>query len=356
MPLRRLQLESVRCIERAEIDLDSGWNYFFGANGAGKTSLLEGVHLLGRGRSFRTRQTGRLVQRGASGLAVYGELPEDEGKHRVGVGFSQGRLSLRVDGRDPAGIAELAALVPVYVVDPKLHQLIEAGPSVRRRFLDWGVFHVEQDFLDTWRQYRRVLGQRNAALKSGATGPGLVVWTDKLAELGQRLSSARQRYVEALAEIVRGIGTALLGAELSVRYRPGWREGIDFAQALARSVDRDRATGVTGVGPHRADLEVQIDGASIDVAASRGEQKLVVAALVLAQVTLWEQRSGRRSILLVDDPAAELDGTALARLMAAVRKLDAQLLVTGLSESVLEPEPGYPVFHVEQGRVEPVVL
>jgi DNA replication and repair protein RecF len=299
-----------------------------------------------------------LLRRGAQALSVYGELAEgkEEHRHRVGIGFSRGRLSLRVDGRDADGIAELAALVPVHVIDPKLHQLIEAGPSVRRRFLDWGVFHVEQDFLDTWRQYRRVLGQRNAVLKTGATGAQLAVWTAKLVELGERLTQARTRYVEALADVVRRIGSALAGREVSIRYRCGWREGIEFGEALAKAAERERLTGVTAVGPHRADLEVEIGGAEVDVAASRGEQKLVVAALVLSQVSLWEQRSGRSSLLLIDDPAAELDSGALERLMSEVRKLLSQLLITGLSERALEPDSGYPVFHVEQGRIQPVVV
>lgn len=356
MPLARLELENVRCIERAELALNARCNYIFGANGAGKTSLLEAVHLLGRGRSFRTRQTVRLQRRGSAGLAVYGELAESQSKHRVGVGFSRRRLSLRVDGRDATGIGELASLVPVYVIDPKLHQLIEGGPSVRRRFLDWGVFHVEQDFLETWRQYRRVLGQRNAALKSGARAAALSVWTARLVELGEHLTDVRRRYVDALEEVLRRVGAALLGAEVSVCYRSGWRDGLAFAEALASTAERERAVGVTAVGPHRADLAVQVGGVPVDIGASRGEQKLVVAALVLAQVTLWEQRSGRRSILLIDDPAAELDGDALRRLLEEVRKVRAQLLITGLSERVLEPDSGYPVFHVEQGRVEPRVV
>lgn len=356
MPLLRLEVENVRCIERAALQLDPRCNYIFGPNGAGKTSLLEGVHLLGRGRSFRTRQTARLVRHGAAGLAVRGELDRSAGKHQVGVGFRQGQLSLRVDGRDAAGIGELAALVPVYVIDPKLHQLIEAGPSMRRRFLDWGVFHVEHNFLDIWRQYRRALGQRNAALKTRADPGTTDVWTRKLAELGERLDSARQRYVESLSEMLGGIGAALLGGALEVGYRPGWRRGLSFEEALQRARDRDRTTGITSVGPHRADLDVRMRGASVDVAASRGEQKLVVAALVLAQVRLWEQSTGDRGILLVDDPGAELDAGALDRLMQEVGNVRAQLLVTGLSVGDLRPVSGYPMFHVEQGRVEPQVV
>lgn len=356
MPLLRLEVENVRCVERATLRLDPRCNYIFGPNGAGKTSLLESVHLLGRGRSFRTRQTARLVRHGTANLTVRGQLDRSAGKHQVAVGFGEGQLSLRVDGRDAAGIAELAALVPVYVIDPKLHQLIEAGPSMRRRFLDWGVFHVEQNFLETWRQYRRALGQRNAALKGRADPATIDVWTRKLVELGEGLDDARQRYVESLSELVTSIGAALLGGALEVGYRPGWRRGVSFEEALQRARDRDRITGITSVGPHRADLDVRMRGAAVDVAASRGEQKLVVAALVLAQVRLWEQSSGDRGILLVDDPGAELDAAALARLMQEVGNVRAQLLVTGLSADDLAPAPGYPVFHVEQGRIEPLVV
>lgn len=354
MSLAELRIEAVRCLSRVELELNAHRNYVFGPNGAGKTSLLESIHLLGRGRSFRTRQTARLVQRGSASLTVHGRVEHGEQSVRVGVSFGERRLSVRVAGQDE-GTARLARELPVYVIDPRLHQLIEAGPSERRRYLDWGVFHVEHEYLALWRQYRRMLGQRNAALKRGARGDALEAWTAPLVVGGERISAMRERYVEGLSADLGVTAERLLGREVRVEYYRGWRAGISLGEALAESRARERELATTQVGPHRGDLVIRIDGAPIRDEVSRGQQKLVVAALVLAQVDRLEQTEAGRSVLLVDDPAAELDRGGLERLMAEVHGRPAQLVVTALAADVLGPAPGYPRFHVEQGRVRQVV-
>lgn len=355
MTVERLRVEAVRCLERVEIGLDERRNYFFGANGAGKTSLLEAVYLLGRGRSFRTRQTARLVQRGAGGLSVYGELAGSNGVERLGIRFSKGRLEVRINGTPADGLAELAHALPVHVIDPKLHRLIEAGPSERRRYLDAGVFHVEQQYLGRWRAYRRLLGQRNAALQRGCSAAELEAWTGSFVEAGAAVDALRGAYVSELAQRAARLGRALLGAELRIEYRAGWRRGITLAEAVEESVARDRAAGFSQVGPHRADLRIGLSASEVRDCASRGQQKLVAAALVIAQVDLFEVRTGRSGTLLVDDPAAELDTASLDRLMGALDGLAAQLLITGLDAASLSPAAGFPVFHVEQGAVRPVL-
>ena len=166
MPLSRVRITTLRCLREVGA---STWiprrNYVFGPNGAGKTSLLEGVFVLGRGRSFRTRQMRRLVQHGSEGFAVFGEVVAEGATRRLGVAYRAGRLEKKIDGQPASGMAQLAELLPVHAIDPSMHALVEGGPSERRRFLDWGVFHVEPDYLEAWKRYRRVLSQRNAVLK-----------------------------------------------------------------------------------------------------------------------------------------------------------------------------------------------
>jgi DNA replication and repair protein RecF len=185
LPLSEVRIAAFRCLTHVEIALDPNRNYLFGPNGAGKTSVLESIYLLGRGRSFRTRQIRKLVRVGTDGFSVFGEVEIAERVVRVGVAFDVGRLQKKIDGDATVGTAELAAVLPVHVVEPGIHQLIEGGPGERRRFLDWGVFHVEHAYLEAWRQYRRVLGQRNAALK-GASNSELQTWTAALVEAGAR--------------------------------------------------------------------------------------------------------------------------------------------------------------------------
>jgi len=355
MTVERLRIEAVRCLEHIEVALDARRNYFFGGNGAGKTSLLEAVYLLGRGRSFRTRQTARLVRVGADALSVYGEVGGDQRAQRLGVRFSSAGLEVRINGQTGAGLADLARALPVHVIDPKLHQLIEAGPSERRRYLDAGVFHVEPRYLELWRAYRRVLGQRNAALQRGCGDEELAAWTAPFVEAGSAVDELRGSYVAELAERALQLGRALLGSELLIAYRTGWRRGVSLGEAVAEATGRDRAAGFSQVGPHRADLKIGLAASEVRDSASRGQQKLVAAALVIAQVALFEARTGRRGTLLVDDPAAELDAVSLGRLLEALDGLEAQLLVTGLDKRTLIPREGFPVFHVERGTVHPVL-
>src|SRR5690606_30037189 len=250
--LGRLRIQSVRCLDDVEVDLERGPAYFFGPNGAGKTSLLESIHLLSRGRSFRTRDTRKLIAHGANGLTVFGEVWLGGTRHRLGVSFEHGRLEKRRDGTVATGMAELAALLPVHVVDPSSHQLVEGGPSERRRFLDWGVFHVEHGYLDAWRRYRRLLGQRNAALKRDAADVELETWTDALADAGEAVDGLRHRYVERLQPVVARLGQGLLGDALEIDYRRGWSRDASLRDALRASVRQDRAVGHTQPGPHRA--------------------------------------------------------------------------------------------------------
>lgn len=351
MPLRRVRITTLRCLREVDLALDPARNYIFGPNGAGKTSLLEGIFVLGRGRSFRTRQMRRLVQHGSEGFSVFGEVDADGARHRLGVAYRAGRLEKKIDGEVATSMAELAALLPVHAIDPSMHALVEGGPSERRRFLDWGVFHVERDYLEAWKRYRRVLSQRNAALKRGAGAGDLTPWTTALVEAGESVDVRRRRYLERLAPFVADFGQKLLDRPLALDYRRGWAADADFADVLATTLARDRAHGTTETGPHRADIVLRLDQRRVQDEASRGQQKLTAAALILAQVAVESSERPAHSVLVIDDPAAELDSQSLTRLLAALGDLRAQLVFTALRPADLPAEPGFPVFHVERGVV-----
>lgn len=351
MPLSRVRITTLRCLREVELDLHARKNYIFGPNGAGKTSLLEGIFVLGRGRSFRTRQMRRLVQHGAEGFAVFGEVGTGGATRRLGVAYRAGRLEKKVDGQPAVGMAQLAELLPVHAIDPTMHALVEGGPSERRRFLDWGVFHVEPRYLDDWKRYRRILSQRNSALKRGASHLELRSWSIALAEAGASVDDSRARYLAQLAPLVTDFGQRLLARPLTLDYRRGWPAEQRFEEALTAAEADDREAGNTDRGPHRAEVVLRLDARRVQDEASRGQQKLTAAALILAQVALEAATGPVRSSLVVDDPAAELDAESLERLLAAMTDLPAQLIFTALTSKQLTPEPGSPVFHVERGGV-----
>ncbi len=283
---------------------------------------------------------------------MFGEVEAPRGTRRLGVGYRAGRLEKKIDGEPATGMADLAALLPVHSLDPSMHGLIEGGPSERRRFLDWGVFHVEPTYLDAWKRYRRALSQRNAALKRRVTTSELRPWSSALAEAGGVVDESRGRYLDRLATRVRDFGRRLLDRPLTLDYRRGWTSDQTLEEALASAEGRDRQGGSTEAGPHRAEIVLRLDERRVQDEASRGQQKLTAAALILAQVAVESSADGPpRSVLVVDDPAAELDAQALERLLAALAEINTQLIFTALTAEHLCPEPGFPVFHVERGEV-----
>jgi DNA replication and repair protein RecF len=406
MSLAELTIDDVRCIEHAELRLHSGHNLIWGGNGSGKTSLLESVFLLGRGRSFRTRNSERLIRHGQDRLVVFGRtrgggesgesarrdsegrgdrraalsgvpgeadqlagtqgsgtvlgcvsIPDAQGADSPGqaVGVQVSRADgtvARISGATAGSLTELTQVFPVQVIDPGVHKLVEEGGHRRRRWMDWGVFHVEHQFGDWWLRYTRALRQRNAALRMQPAQAAF--WDPELVRLGELIADARRRYVEGLLPYWRESVLALNGLEPELHYFKGWAQDVSLAEALVASKARDEARRVTHPGPHRADILVRLNGRPAREVLSRGQQKLVAVAMTLGQLNLLQETTQTTPTLLLDDPAAELDGDHLRRFINEVMRLRSQLVLTSLHpESQLFGVPDR-VFHVEQGRVQPV--
>jgi DNA replication and repair protein RecF len=351
--LSRLQVTDFRCLRSAELELDPQFTLISGPNASGKTSLLEAMYVLGRGRSFRTRRLEHLIRHGVERFVVFGEV--DTANRRVPMGVEGSRAGIRaqIDGDKPSSLAELALQLPVQIIDPEVHHLIEEGPSRRRRFLDWGVFHVEQSFVGHWQRYQQVLKQRNAALKAHQPRAVVSVWDSDLVRSGELLSAARARYVAALSPRAEAIGRNLLGMELSLSYRSGWAKDQSMAEALQQSWAHDQEAAATQIGPHRAELAIRLDGTAVKDRISRGQQKLLAAALLIAQLKLFPEGSPVQPSLLLDDPAAELDDERLAGLIREVSSQSVQLIVTTLhGEFPAFGEPGRR-FKMSSGQVSP---
>ena len=317
MPLGTFRAERFRCLANVELELDPGANLFVGPNASGKTSLLEAAFFLSRGRSFRCRQRDALIAHGADAFLLAGKALTAAGPIGLGVRGSRGGTEWHVGGAPATGSAETAERFPAQIVDPEVHKLLEEGPGRRRRFLDWGVFHVEHGFLPNWRRYHQALRQRNAALKQDAGDADLAAWEQELSASGEILAAQRDGYLRRLADPLASIGTALLGSPIRLVHHRGWDAEKPLLEAIANDRHRDRRYRATQLGPHRGDVVVQVEDRPAKDRVSRGQQKLVAAGLMLAQLQLQEQERPGRSALLLDDPAAELDGENLSRLMAS---------------------------------------
>jgi DNA replication and repair protein RecF len=351
MPLGWFRAEQFRCLADVELELDPRANVFIGPNASGKTSLLEAAFFLGRGRSFRSRRRDALIRHGQEAFLLAGRSTVGEVSTPLGVRASRKDTEWRVGGAPANGIADLAEQFPAQVIDPEVHKLLEEGPGRRRRFLDWGVFHVEPGFLDNWRRYHQALRQRNAAVKQDRGDEDLAAWESELATSGEQLARQRQDYVSRLSAPLETIGRALLDRPITLAHSPGWNADRPLLDVLQAGRSRDRRYRATQAGPHRGDVVVQVDGRPAKDHVSRGQQKLVAAALMLAQLEIQEQERPGRSALLLDDPAAELDAENLSRLMEIVQTLPAQLWITSLRAGIPALPRQVRMFHVEQGRV-----
>ena len=258
---------------------------------------------------------------------------------------------MRIDGDNSGGAAALAATVPMQVIDPDVHNLVSGGPDERRRFLDWLAFHVEPDYLGLWRQFRRALKQRNAALRASGGQESLQAWDQEFCDLGERVDAIREKVLHEALPALMDHGAGLVGARIDFRYASGWSAEQSLQEALEAHFERDRLLGTTQVGPHRADLRLVYDERQARRLVSRGQQKLLASSMILAATERVQATLGRPLVLLLDDPAAELDRASLARLMERVARLGSQVIATSLDEGVLEFPAPPRMFHVEQGTL-----
>lgn len=346
--------------------LDVSWephpklNLITGANGAGKTTLLEALHLLAYGHSFRSRYRQDLVRQTASEFDIFVEWrscrAEARITHRAGFRQSTRDWQARLDGVNVTQIGELCRAFTVVTFEPGSHALIGGGAELRRRFLDWGLFHVEQDFVVLWRRYMRALRQRNVLLKQPVQAEMLTVWDQKIAQAGELLTEKRQRHLHCLQHRIESVAERIAPSLhiQQTQFNPGWRRNeCSLQEALFRARGRDQQLGHTTVGPHRADWTPLFGDIPSRAALSRGQAKLTALIWLLAQAEEVKQHCGEWPIIAMDDLVSELDTSHQHRVLSYLAEQSAQILVTATEK----PAHAHlcrlfdAMFHVEHGKV-----
>lgn len=357
MRLQRLSARQFRCFEAFELVPGPGLNLFTGSNGAGKTSVLEAVHLLGYGRSFRGRVRDGLVRSGQPHLEVFAQWMDGSGRERrAGLRHSGQQWEARLDGQPAPSLTELCAELAVVSFEPGSHELIGGSSEHRRRFLDWALFHVEPGFLPVWRRYARALKQRNSLLKSQPRSDSLQAWDQELSEAGELLTRLRATYLERLQPVLARIAGEFL-PELGLArlgFQPGWRQAeLALADALLLARERDLSAGFTSVGPHRADWRLDYAAHAGRESLSRGQEKLSALACVLAQAQAFAEDRGEWPVVCLDDLASELDQAHQQQVLDLLRRTGAQLWLTGTEVPAIVDREWSQLdrFHVERGRI-----
>lgn len=329
-------------------------NVITGANGSGKSTLLEAIFILGRARSFRTHHIKQAIAFDQPELIVSAQNLSLSSTTTLGIRLDGKHFDIRID-QENRQKADLAYAFPVQLIHPKSYRLLDAGPQYRREFIDWGSFNDDRNFLPQWRLFSKALQQRNALLKTRQAHQ-LDVWDAELAHYGAQIDQLRKTYFAALQPLYEALADHFLGeSSVALRFDSGWHRDLSLEQSLKNDRDRDLRYGFTHSGPHRADFQVYHQNRLAKDYLSRGQQKLLMLALMLAQVVLIDGNSQRDCCILIDDLASELDAVNSAKLLKYLTHLKSQVFMTGtdsMAFGVLDDLTDYKLFHVEQGRIQ----
>lgn len=355
MSLTRLQLTDFRNIATADLSLSPLCNVFIGENGSGKTSLLEAIYYLGHGRSFRTHLTSRVIRYEQDALVVHGQCLTEGRVTKLGLQKDRaGNVQIKLDGEKQNSLSPLAQWLPMQVIHPEGVELLTGGPKLRRAFLDWGLFYTEPQFLAAWQRLKRLVQQRNALLKQDVSYDQVRVWDAQIVPLAEQIDAWRQAYLAdfwAIAE--QKLAAFLPDMTISWRYRRGWEKNTDYATWLEQHFARDKQLGYTSGGPSKADLACVVGGIPAEDVLSRGQLKLMVCALRLAQGQHFSQSQDRPCVYVIDDFASELDPHRRQLLATELKQTQAQVFISAIrAEHVkdIDDEKGKR-FHVENGNI-----
>jgi DNA replication and repair protein RecF len=330
MSLSELQIHSLRSISHARLALHPRFNVFYGKNGSGKTSLLEAIYLLGNGVSFRTRDIDALVALGKPALTVFARRINDE---TLSIQKSKEGVIAKLNQNPCYRRSELAYFLPCQIFYQDIFDIIDAGPSVRRNVLDWGLFHVKHDYHVLWKEYRRVLKQRNALLRQKANQELFVPWDKQLVELSELIHPLREAYCEEWFALFNTILSSLTQNVCQLYYEKGWdkkRTGKSLASILKEQFEMDKMRQFTHSGAHQADILFDSVQLKTKQSLSRGQQKIILLALKLAQAQLLN----KPCIYLFDDITTELDLDHIGRFLFFLMGLEGQFYFTSLDPSI----------------------
>ena len=361
MSIDQLRVTNFRNLSSKDLVFHPKLNFFSGKNGSGKTSILEAIYYISTGRSFRSRTIDTIINRHcaqAVEFILYGHLSDQTGKHQIGISKSTIQPSqIRVNKQTVQTASQLAKISPTLLIDPLSFELLNGAPAQRRQFLDWGVFHVEHSFSIHWRNYINCLKQRNSLLRSAKIDRiSLDVWDRKLAEFGELVHQLREMYFERFqSQLNFYLNYFSLDEHIKVSYAKGWDKSKQLQEALSQFREKDIERRFTQPGPHRADIKLTLYGHPAKENLSRGQQKLLIIAMYLAQIQTLLETQQRKTVVLIDDVTAELDKDNLDQVFKQLVTLDAQVIVTTLNDSVLKQlkshHSNYKMFHVEHGQI-----
>lgn len=357
-----VSLSHFRNLVDQKLEFSPKINIIDGKNGSGKSSLIESIYYLSVGKSFRSSKLDSIIEHSASSFTLFSVIEDDQRhQHKIGITREKNKTAIiKVDGEFVRSAVHLASLTPTLVIEPETFELLDGGPNNRRRYMDWGVFHVEHLFSDAWRRYTKSLKQRNTLLRRGRIDSALLApWDSQMVDMADKIDNYRNNYIVSLVPVINDILKLLNQTmDVDISYYRGWDKKTDYKAVLEESVQRDIRSGYTHQGPHRADIRIKVGGRFADDVLSRGQKKILIFAMILAQGAFLNRISGRKSVYLIDDISAELDTEHRKNVCSYLEKLESQVILTAVDvDSVLplfQKTTDLRMFHVEHGKVSHV--
>lgn len=347
MYLKKISLRAVRNYKALDLDLGPGLNLFHGDNAQGKTNLLEAVHILGSLRSFRGVKAQSVISWEEKSARISGRMVTGAGAkghtqaHELRVDLEKAGRRPWLDGKKPDSSARYLLALRVISFSPEDLFLVKEYPSSRRRFLDRSIFHATPGYLDMATRYGAAVRQLNAALKARDVKV-VASYEEVLAPLAADVGFRRRARAEDLMPVAAELFDKVLGAgSLGLLYK-SHAKGRDktelevcYRAILEKKRQDSLKRGHCLAGPHTDDLALTISGRELKATASRGQSRLALLALVLADAQLYREQSGEQPVLLLDDAVSELDDRRKEALLEYVSGLG-QVLFTSTDKTLLK--------------------
>jgi DNA replication and repair protein RecF len=355
MIISRLLIQDFRNIGHLDLRPSEGINIIYGPNGSGKTSVLEAISYLSMGHSFRNANIHHLIKNDSDSFTLSAAVTQDKGEHdTLGISRVRGKakdLSISINGTRVPRLIDLVDRICVQIIHPDSFMLVSGTPDNRRGFLDWGVYYTDPSFKQCWIQYRRVLAQRNALLKSGGSDAQFEIWDGMLADLSENITEMRLKYLESIQDVLKEtLSLFLSGMKFKFTLSQGWENGKKLKEILKLNLEKDRILGYTFYGCHRADLKIRVNQYPAGDTLSRGQIKLLVCAMRLSQGKILQDKTGRKCIYLIDDLNSELDSNSRRLLLKEISASSNQIFITNINRETNLPDDREPNF-IDMGNL-----
>lgn len=349
MAINEFKCHQFRNLKNTNLKFNTSLNIITGTNGSGKSSILEAIYILSTSKSFRSKYLKSCIQFNHEDFILYGKFDH----HTVGIKRDNNKLTSKINNKLNTKISVLAKYQPVLLIDHQSFDLINGGPSQKREFLDWALFHVKHEFSSLWINYKNILKQRNALLRKKDIS-NIQYWDNYLIQYNDKIDEFRKQLINDLFIILKSLfKDNELFNKVSIDYQQGWSVDKTYKQALKEKIQTDLKRGFTGVGTHKCDIQFSVKGKNIKEIFSRGQQKKFIINLYVILMEFVTQHTKQKPIFIVDDLASELDQNSFKDVIVSLLEKDYQLFITNINnvDYLDKIQTKKTMFHVKHGEI-----